>query len=94
MIKSHFTRVWWPPTAGVGQFNFKARGFGLGGVLKKKPTLSIDLQPTPDGATEVQVWMSEWGQQSGIVALGDRVVLKRRSLLRKLRSLESAEHPA
>ncbi len=91
-IDGHFAKLWWPPVAGRGQFNFRARGFGLGGILKGKPTLSIDLAPTPDGATEVQVWMSEWGQQSGIVALADRFVLKRSALFRKLRTLEAAAH--
>ena len=89
-IGRHFNKLWWPPVEGSGQFNFRARGFGLGGVIKKKPTLSIDLQAAPNGATEVQVWMSEWGQQSGVVGLADRVVLKRFGLLRKLRSLEAA----
>lgn len=92
-IDRHFAKLWWPPVEGRGQFNFRAGGFGLGGVLKKKPVLSIDLQPLPDGSTEVQVWMSEWGQKSGIVGLADRFVLKRSALFRKLRSLETVDLP-
>lgn len=36
---------------------------------------------------EVQVWMSEWGHLGGIVGSADRVVLRRRSLFRKLGAL-------
>lgn len=93
-IAGHFNRLWWPPVSGRGQFNFKARGFGLGGVLKGKPVMSIDLEQTPDGATEVQVWMSEWGHQAGIVALADRFVWKRYTLMKKLRSIDVSAHSA
>lgn len=90
-IEGHFTKVWWPTTRGDGAFNYRPRGLGLGGgVIKKKPVLSISLEPTPDGATAVQAWMSEWGQGSGIVGLADRVVFKRSGLFRKLRALEAS----
>lgn len=93
-IAGHFSKLWWPPVSGRGQFNFKARGFGLGGVLKGKPVMSIDLEQTPDGAIEVQVWMSEWGHQAGIVALADRFVWKRYTLMKQLRSIDVAAHSA
>lgn len=89
-INGHFGKVWWPPAKdGPGQFNFRARGFGLGGIMTTRPVLSIDLEASPGGGTEVQVWMSSFGHQVGIIALADRVVLKRLSLFRRLRALET-----
>lgn len=87
VIQQHFGSVWWREVAGPGQLNFRARGLGLGAVLKTKPTLSIDVDQLDASTFSVQVWMSAWGQQAGIVALADRVVLKRAGLFRKLRSL-------
>ncbi|WP_131831333.1 hypothetical protein [Mycobacteroides abscessus] len=87
-IRGHFTKLWWPPAQGHGQFNFRGRGFGVAGIIKKKPVMSIDLDAQHDGSTEVQVWMSEWGTMYGMVGLADRVVMKRASLFRKLRALE------
>lgn len=88
-IRSHFTKLWWPPTQGRGHFNFRGRGYGMAGIIKKKPVMSIDLEAQPDGSTEVQVWMSEWGTMYCMVGLADRVVMKRASLFRKLRALEA-----
>lgn len=87
VIRQHFGSVWWRQVAGPGQLNFRARGLGLGAVLKTKPTLSIDVDQLDASTFSVQVWMSAWAQQAGIVALADRVVLKRAGLFRKLRSL-------
>jgi hypothetical protein len=90
LIQRHFGSVWWREVSGRGQLNFRARGLGLGAVLKNKPTLSIDVEQLSDSTYAVQVWMSAWGQQSGVVALADRVVVKRLSLFRKLRALNPA----
>ncbi|MGA5541358.1 hypothetical protein ACPCIR_05850 [Mycobacterium sp. NPDC051198] len=84
IVRDHFGSVTWKPVNGKGTINYRSRGFGVGSMVLKNPTISIDLSALEGGGTRAEVWMSAWETKGGIVGSADRVVLKKRSLVAKL----------
>ena len=91
-VADSFSGVGWKSVNGPGQFNFQARGLGLGAYNAKRPVISIDVEDNADGAALVNIWTSAWSSQFGMMALCDRVITKRFRLGRKLAELSSATH--
>ncbi|MCK0177620.1 hypothetical protein [Mycolicibacterium sp. F2034L] len=86
-IESSFAGLGWKKVDGPGVFNFRARGFGLGGYGKERPVISIAFEDMEDGTTGVGIWTSSWNSQAGIMAFCDRVVEKKFRLSRELLAL-------
>jgi hypothetical protein len=88
-VRANFSRSGWKPVDGPGTLNFQARGIGINSRGAKPPTVSINIEPLPDGNTGVGVWTSSWSSQIGIMALCDRVVSQKLRLAYKLNQFSS-----
>ena len=87
-VQDAFRGMGWTETHGKGALNFRCRGFGLSSMaIKTKPVLSIAFADAGGGATQVSVWLSEWGTSWAQMGCCDRVVLKRRKVVKALESL-------
>ncbi|WP_157117467.1 hypothetical protein [Nocardia vaccinii] len=88
-ILDEFGTFGWKRVDGRGALNFKPRGFGMSAATLKKPVVSIDVERVDDGITQVDIWMSQWSTQGGIVGFCDRVVTKVWLLQRRVVQLEA-----
>lgn len=80
----------WRPVHGPGTWNFECRGIGISSMaIKTKPVISIDASDHGAAGVLVQMWMSSWGSSYGQVGSADRVVFKRRKVIRQLKRLSA-----
>lgn len=84
---SKFSRLGWRRVDGRGDLNYQARGIGSRG--RTPPVLSISIGTDESGVTGVELWMSEWTSQYGMVNHIEKVFWKRWTLPRALREAEA-----
>ena len=84
LVYAEFKKLGWKEVNGRGELNYQSRGIGVGVQGRKHPVLSIDFEDLPGGATQVDLWMSEWESVLGMVPAWDRVLSKRWMLGRRL----------
>jgi hypothetical protein len=84
---SKFSRLGWRRVDGRGDLNYQARGIGSRG--RTPPVLSISIGTDESGVTGVELWMSEWTGQYGMVNHIEKVFWKRWTLPRALREAEA-----
>ncbi|MQY20129.1 hypothetical protein [Nocardia macrotermitis] len=87
-VLDEFKTLGWTRVNGPGAFNFKARGFGMSMNLGK-PVVSVDVEQQEDGSTGVDIWLSTWNSQWGVVGCCDRVVTKVWQVQRRMAQLEA-----
>lgn len=88
-VRANFSRRGWKPVDGPGALNFQARGIGINSRGATPPTMSVHIDPRPDGNSGVGVWTSAWGSQLGVMAMCDRVVSQKLRLAYKLNQTSS-----
>ncbi len=88
-VLDEFATFGWKRVDGRGALNFKPRGFGMSAATLKKPVVSIDVERVDSGITQVDIWMSQWSTQGGIVGFCDRVVAKVWQLRRRVVQLDA-----
>lgn len=88
-VESVMNGMWWSDVYGEGTLNYRAKGLGISSMyFNTKPVLSIALTDQGQAGTGVSIWMSEYGSAWGQVGMCDRVVFKRRKLLKRLRAMQ------
>lgn len=87
VVRDHFESVLWHAVQGPGMINMQSRGFGVGSIGMKNPTISIDISAVESGGSLVEMWMSAWESRAGVAASADRVYFKRKGLIKKLAAM-------
>lgn len=89
IISSAFSSITWSDVAGPGEINRELKSLrGTG------PTLSIDIDETPSGSTQVEVWMSHWTTKNGSILGSNHVIVKKRKIIRSLAQTQIVEASA
>lgn len=86
VCEGRFARLAWRRVEGRGDLNFQARGIRFRGA--EPPVLSLDVH-TEDGHTVLEMWMSSWTTQFGMVDHVEKVFWKRWTLPKALREAGS-----
>lgn len=87
LIESAFSgarSILWTTTSGPGTINMRRRGF-RGGI-----TMSIDIEPLPEGGCRVDMWASETVVYLGVLHNFAGVVNRRKRAIARLLTSEQA----
>jgi len=79
IIDEVFGRTWKRMT-GPGDINVRPT------FKRNAPTISISVEPLPNGGTEVSIWLSQWGRRLGMVEHAQLVWRRKRALAARLQA--------